>query len=85
MSNIIKTLERLVLGQLTPMVRPFTDPLQFAYQPHLGVEDSIIYLLNRVYTYLDKPVNTVRVMFFDFSSAINTIRPALLGEKIAAM
>ena len=84
-NHITKTLERLLLEQLRPMVRPFTDPLQFAYQPRLGVEDGIIYLLNRVYTHLDKPASTVRVMFFDFSSAFNTIRPALLGEKIAAI
>ena len=57
-SHIIRTLERLVLEQLRPMVRPFTDPLQFAYQPCLRVEDSIIYLLNRVYTQLDKPAST---------------------------
>ena len=84
-SYVMKTLERLILEQLRPMVRPFTDPLQFAYQPRLGVEDGIIYLLNRVYTHLDKPASTVRVMFFDFSSAFNTIRPALLGEKMTAM
>ena len=30
-------------------------------------------------------MSTVRVMFFDFSSAFNTIRPALLDEKMAAM
>ena len=84
-SHIMKTLERLVLEQLRPMIRPFTDPLHFAYQPRLGVEDGIIYLLNRVYTHLDKPTCTVGVMFFDFSSAFNIIRPALLGEKMAAM
>ena len=58
-SYIMKTLERLVLEQLRPIVRSFTVPLQFAYQPRLGVEDGIIYLLNRVYTHLDKPANTV--------------------------
>ena len=84
-SHIMKTLERLVLEQLRSMVMPFTDPLQFAHQPCLRVEDSIIYLLNRVYTHLDKPVSTVRVMFFDFSSAFNTIRSAPLGGKVAAM
>ncbi|XP_030277205.1 uncharacterized protein LOC115584018 [Sparus aurata] len=84
-SHIMQTLERLILEQLRPMVRPFTDPLQFAYQPRLGEEDGIIYLLNRVYTHLDKPASTVRVMFFDFSSAFNTICPALLGEKMTAM
>ncbi|XP_047445357.1 E3 ubiquitin/ISG15 ligase TRIM25-like [Mugil cephalus] len=46
--------------------------------PQLGVEDAIIFLLNHIYTYLDKTESTVRVMFFDFSSAFNTIRPALL-------
>jgi len=83
--HIMKTLERLVLEQLRPMVRPFTDLLQFTYQPCMGVEDGIIYLLNRAYTHLDKPASTVRGMFFDFSSAFNTICPSLLGEKLTAM
>ncbi|KAI4905879.1 hypothetical protein NFI96_001273 [Prochilodus magdalenae] len=66
------------------MVQPLLDPLQFAYQPRLGVEDAI-YLLNRVYAHLDKPASTVRVMFFYFSSAFNTIQPALLGDKLNVM
>ncbi|KAI4902472.1 hypothetical protein NFI96_003096 [Prochilodus magdalenae] len=78
-------MERLVLEQLRPMVQPLLDPLQFAYQPRLGVEDAIIYLLNRVYSHLDKPASTVRVMFFYFSSAFNTIQPALLGDKLNVM
>ncbi|KAI4873724.1 hypothetical protein NFI96_000464 [Prochilodus magdalenae] len=84
-SHIMKTMERLVLEQLRPTVQPLLDPLQFAYQPRLGVEDAIIYLLNRVYAHLDKPASTVRVMFFDFSSVFNTIRPALLGDKLNMM
>ena len=84
-SHVMKTLERLVLDQLRPIVRPHLDPLEFAYQLRSGAEDSIIYLLNRVYTHLDKPGSTVRVMFFDFSSAFNTIGPALLGDKLMAM
>ena len=84
-SLIVKTLERLVLEQLRPVVRPHLDPLQFAYQPRIGVEDAIIYVLNRVYAHLDKPMSTVRVTFFDFSTAFNAIRPALLGDKLMAM
>ncbi|XP_013767117.1 ribosyldihydronicotinamide dehydrogenase [quinone]-like, partial [Pundamilia nyererei] len=53
-SDIMKTLERLILDQLRPIVRPHLDPLQFAYQLRLGTEDAIIYLLNRVYTHLDQ-------------------------------
>ena len=49
------------------------------------MEDAIIYLLNRVYAHLDTPASSVRVMFFDFSSAFDTIRPALLSEKLTAM
>ncbi|KAK0155358.1 hypothetical protein N1851_002315 [Merluccius polli] len=70
---------------LRPMVKPFIDPLQFAYQHHLGVDDAIIFLLNRADTHLDKAASMVRVMFFDFSCAFNTIRPALLSEKLTAM
>lgn len=73
-SHIMKTMERLILDQLRPIVKPFLDPLQFAYQPRLGVEDAIIYLLNRVYAHLDKSASTVSVMFFDFSSTFNTIQ-----------
>ncbi|XP_037395199.1 uncharacterized protein LOC108432566 [Pygocentrus nattereri] len=64
---------------------PLLDPLQFTYEPCLGIEDTIIYLLTCVYAHLDKPASTVRVMFFDFSSAFNTIRPALLGDKLTMM
>lgn len=34
---------------------------------------------------MDKLASTVRVMFFDFSSAFNTIRLALLGDKLTVM
>lgn len=39
-----------------------------------------IYLLHRVYTHMEKPQNTVRIMFTDFSSAFNTVRPLQLAE-----
>lgn len=64
--HITKTLERLIMEQLRPMTQQLHDPLQFAYQPRLGVDDAIIYLLNRVYTHLEKPASTVRIMIFDF-------------------
>ena len=84
-SHIMKTLERLILEQLRSMVRPHLHPLQFTYQPRIGVEGALIYLLGHVYAHLDKPGSTVRVTFFDFFSAFNTIRPALLGDKLTAM
>lgn len=58
------------------------DPLQFTYQPCLGVDDAIIYLLKRSHSHLDGGGGIVRIKFFDFSSAFNTIQPPLQGEKL---
>ncbi|TWW53905.1 hypothetical protein D4764_0186440 [Takifugu flavidus] len=75
-------LERLILDHLRPLVSSFMDPLQFAYQPSIGVDDAVIYLLHTSLTHLEKAGSTVRIMFFDFSSAFNTIQPRLLGDKL---
>ena len=61
------------------------DPLQFAYQEHIGVEDAVLYMLHRVHSHLDKPSRYVRIMFFDFSSAFNTIQPPILRDKLDGM
>ena len=81
-SHIMKTFERLVLQHLRPQVCDSMDPLQFAYQAQLSVDDVIIYLLHRAYSHLEKPGSSVRVMLFDFSSAFNTIQPPLLEKKL---
>ena len=49
------------------------------------MDDVVIYLPDRTYSHLDTSGNTVRIMFFDFSSAFNTIQPVLLGEKLRLM
>lgn len=58
------------------------DPLQFFFQPHLGVDNTIIYLLHLD---LDRGTCTVRITFFNFSSAFNTVQQLLLREKLPAM
>ncbi|KAI3356752.1 hypothetical protein L3Q82_003430 [Scortum barcoo] len=77
-SHLMKTLERLFLSLLRPQVQHAQDRLQFAYQPGVGVEDAILYLLHRAHSHLDKGSGTVRILFLDFSSAFNTIQPTLL-------
>ncbi|KAI4894644.1 hypothetical protein NFI96_001032 [Prochilodus magdalenae] len=47
--------------------------------------DAILYLLHRTHSHLDKGGCAVRVMFFDFSSAFNTIQPLLLRDKLMKM
>ena len=58
------------------------DPLQFAYKLGIRVDDLITFLLDRSLSHLEKPGSTVRIMFFDFSSAFNIIQPAVLGVKL---
>jgi len=81
-SHISQTMERLLLRSLRPQVRHALDPLQFASQEQVGVEDAIVYLLHRAHSHLDKGRGAVRIMFFDFSSAFNTIR---LSDKLVQM
>ncbi|KAI4877474.1 hypothetical protein NFI96_030848, partial [Prochilodus magdalenae] len=80
-SHLMKSLERLVLTHLHPLVRPSMDPLQFV-GVGVGVDDAVIYLLHRAFSHLEKPGSTVRITFFDFSSAFNTIQPGLLKDKL---
>lgn len=90
-SHIMKILERLILAHLHPLVRAAQDPLQFAYQALVwimqvdNVDNAVIYLQNREYSYLDTSGSTVRVMFFEFYSAFNNIWPELLGETLQVM
>ena len=81
----MKTLERLLVRHMRLQVAEDLDTLQFAYQKHIGVEDTILYMLHRAYAYLDVPGLYVRVIFSDFSSALNTIRPPILKDKLLGM
>lgn len=60
-------------------------PQPFAYQDEVGVDDAIIYQLHRASSHLQRSGDTVRVMFFNFSSAFNTIKPSLLKERLRTM
>ena len=84
-SHLMKTLERLILNLLRPQVQHAQDRLQFAYQPDVGVEDAILYMLHRIHSHLDKGSGTVRILFLDFSSAFNTIQPPMLHDKLNRM
>lgn len=68
MSHLMKTQERLVLVHL--WVSSFMDPLQFAYQPGIGVDDAIIYLLHSSNGQLEKPGSTVSIFLFLFLQCI---------------
>lgn len=66
------------MNHLQSLVSSRLDPLQ----PGNGVDDAVIYLLHRSLSHLENTGSTVGVMFFDFSSAFNTIQPAPLRGKL---
>lgn len=68
-------MEQLLLHHLRPQVHHALDPLQFAYQERVREDGTI--LLHQSLSYLDRGSSAVRIMFFDFSSAFNTIQPLL--------
>ena len=49
------------------------------------VEDGIIHLLHRANMHRDRLQSTVRVMFFDFSSAFDTLKSVRLAQKLFVM
>lgn len=73
-SHTMKILERLVPFHLRAQVCCF-----LGYRLQVDMEDAVIYLLEKVHFDLDYITTTVRITFFDFSSAFNTmIQPLLL-------
>ncbi len=51
------------------------DPLQFAYHPNRSTDDVISSTLHLALTHLENKDSYVWMLFFDFSSAFNTIIP----------
>ena len=75
----MKVLERLVLSHHRTQVSSFLDPLDFAYQQHIRVGDTLF-----IYCRRHIPIWT-RTTPLDFSNAFNTIQPLMLGEKMDKM
>ena len=80
-SAVMKVCEHVVLCTLEKTVKDYIDPLQFAYRKNRSTDDAVLYILENIYSHLEKTGSTVRLMFFDFSSAFNTIRTHLLVQK----
>lgn len=79
------TLEMLALKHLRPLVNSVMDPLQFAYQPGVGVNEAVIHQLDRALCHLKKPGSTVRISFFGFLRCFSILYPAKSSEGQAGI
>ncbi len=81
----MKSFEWLVLAYLKDITGPLLDPLQFAYRANRSLDNVVNMRLHYILQHLDKPGNYERILFVDFSSAFNTIRPDLLSDKLTQL
>lgn len=79
---VLKVTEIPALAHLRPSVSMSLDRLHIADRSKVGVDNAVVYLLQQALSKMEKAGSTVSMMFFDFSSAFNTIQPGLLREKL---
>jgi hypothetical protein len=76
-SVIMKCFERLVKDHIPSTLPDTLDPLQFAYRPNRSTDNAIT-IVHTALSHLDKRNTYVRMLFIDYSSALNTIVPSKL-------
>ncbi|KAK3520087.1 hypothetical protein QTP70_013046 [Hemibagrus guttatus] len=59
--------------------------VKFAYRPNRSTDDAITTTLHLSLTHLDNKDSYVQMLFIDFSSAVNTIIPQHLIEKLSLL
>ena len=82
MSVAMKCFDRLVMAHINTIIPETLDPLQFAYRPNTSTDDAISIALHTALSHLDKRNTYVRMLFIDYSSAINNIVPSKLITKL---
>jgi gmma-aminobutyric acid receptor subunit gamma/cGMP-dependent protein kinase 2 len=81
----MKCFERLVKDHITSTLPVTLDTLQFAYHHNRPTDDAIAITLHTALSHLDKRNTYVRMLFINYSSAINTIVPSKLIIKMEAL
>ena len=84
-SVVMKCFEKIVLHHLLDLTNGMQDPFQFAYKPNRSIEDAILTLLHNTFLHTNNPKSYVRILFADFSSAFNTIKPYHLSKKLVRL
>ena len=83
--TIMKCLEGLLLRRVSTETSQFQDRHQFAYRRNRSTEDAILTLVHHAQKHLDTPNITARILFLEFSSALNIIQPHILLQKLRTM
>ena len=84
-SIVMKCFERLVIAHINSIIPDTLDPLQFAYRSNIFIYDTISIKLHTALIHPDKSNTYVRMLFIDYSSALNTIVPSKLITKLRTL
>ena len=77
-----KCMERLVIKHIKAAIPPSHDAHQFAYRENRSTEDAIAIVLHTLLEHLEHKNTYARLLFVDYSSAFNTIRPFKLRHTL---
>jgi hypothetical protein len=80
----MKSLEKIMVGNLRTDVQKSLDPYQFGYKKKRGLDDAIGTIVHLILKHSESPSAYLRLTFIDFSSALNTIQVHVLLEKLSS-
>ncbi len=82
-SCVMKCFKRYMVSLLKTEVKPVLDPLQFAYRQGRGtVVDTINNITYAIVKHLENPKAYARLLFVDFSSDFDTVKPHCLIKNL---
>ena len=81
----MKSFDCIILSYLKLFTTPLMDTHQFAYCANRSVEDAVNLVLHHTLHHLESPNTYARILFIDFSSALNTINLVNLFNKLMDM
>lgn len=73
------------MNHIKNAIPPTLDQYQFAYRENRSTEDAIAIALYTLLQHLEHKNTYERLLFVDFSSAFNTIRPNKLIAKLHSL
>jgi hypothetical protein len=81
----MKCFERLVRAHINGIIPNTLEPVQFPYRPNRSTYDTIYIAIYTAVSHLDKRNTYVRMLFIDYSSALNTIETSKLITKLRTL
>ena len=81
-SILSKCFDRETLPKISACTKPNMDEMQFVYLRNRFTDDATVTLIHESLQHLDKGSNSARCLFMDYFSALNTMQPHILINRL---